>query len=293
MKRMHISLGLVALTSIGCSTMPSGSNTIQNTPVEPFSSIKGQGRAVANLDFIEAQIEQQIRELNLRVSERAHHNLQPETKARLLMDLRQANAHFYVPPRPPIPVPPGPGPGPRPPYPPMPPRPPLPPRFAVVAEGKFETTPFRFEAMTVDMMFNQCSDFVRATGPTRADDIYVSFNGRAYITLRNSSSWWSGQDEICNQVYQLATPENIAPEPYTGTLIVEGYIETTKVEFIGNSFGQVYNQCYDMYSNGTTKVDDMEISTNGSRREKLRNGASWWEGPREICDVVTQRLTRP
>lgn len=160
----------------------------------------------------------------------------------------------------------------------------------IVVEGKIEQTNFIFDAVTTGQIFNQCSDFVR-TRFSQVDDMMISINGNAYKRLINSSSYWNGADAICNVIYAQLTPENMRL-PIPQYIMIEGFIEQTRVEFVGNSYAEVFNKCVRSVETKFSQVDDMEIGVNGDRRYRSVNSSSYWRGAVEICTVVMKNVPR-
>ena len=238
--------------------------------------------ALAQTTAIDTRIEKRLERLNdLVLRERAHVYLSEAQKKDVLQNINLAISAIRADQGEPTPNPnPYPNPNPNP-YP-----TPVPQRITV--EGKIESTNFRFEAPTMGAIFNQCSDFVR-TRFSNADEMMVSFNGRAYIR-QTTSSYWYGADAICNQIYNLATPQNLAPETYQ-PLMLEGYIETLKVEFSGSTYGEVFNKCVRHVESRLSNADEMEISVNGDRRFRTTT-SSYWYGAHAICQTVMKNVPR-
>lgn len=229
---------------------------------------------------IESRIENRLERLNdLVMRQQSHRYVTQEQKQQILRNINEAILAIQADTTPnpnPNPVPnPIPNPIPNPPH-------------LIVAEGKIENHNFRFEASTIGQVFNQCSDFVRAR-LSQADDLMVSFNGKAYIR-QTTSGWWVGADAICNVIYNQATPQNLTPDAYQ-TLVVEGYIENLRVEFTGSSYGEVFNKCVRTVESKFSQADDMDISVNGDRRYR-QTTSGWWVGAHTICQVVMKNVPK-
>jgi hypothetical protein len=158
----------------------------------------------------------------------------------------------------------------------------------IVVEGKIESINIHFEAPTIGGVFNQCSDFIR-TRLSQADEMMISVNGNAY-SRQVTSGWWSGPNAICQIIYNLLTPENLRQPTYQ-PLMVEGYVENHKVEFIGNSYGEVFNKCVRTLEPKLSQADEMEISVNGDRRYR-QTTSEWWTGAHAICTVVMKNVPK-
>lgn len=224
---------------------------------------------------IESRIELRLERLNdLVLKERAHQYLNEAQKREVLQNINQAISAIRAD-QTPIP--------PTNPYPPTIPQPQL-----ITVEGKIESTNISFQGNTLGQVFNQCSDFVRSR-ISQADDMMISFNGNAYIR-QTTTGWWSGPDAICNVIYTLATPQNLTVNSYQN-LLVEGFVEGVKVEFVGSSYGEVFNKCVRNLETKLTQADDMEISVNGDRRYRLTT-TGWWTGAHAICQSVMKNVPR-
>lgn len=158
----------------------------------------------------------------------------------------------------------------------------------ITVEGKLENTNFSFEGLTTGQIFNQCSDWVR-TRYSQADELYVSINGNAYIR-QTTSSYWYGADGICNVIFNLMTAENLRL-PVQQYIMIEGYIESTKVDFSGNSYGEVFNKCVRSVETKYSQADEMEISVNGDRRYRSTT-SSYWYGAHAICTQAMKNVIR-
>ncbi len=69
-------------------------------------------------------------------------------------------------------------------------------------DGAMETYGFSFRGRSFAEVSTQCEAFVKAKGLSQVDDIVVSVNMEPLKVLRNSSSYWRGSFEICQQVLQ-------------------------------------------------------------------------------------------
>jgi len=225
--------------------------------------------AIAQNTSLEYRIERRLEVLNdLVARQRAHLNLPQQDKEDILRNINQSILSI----RNDGPTNPDPG-----------------PINNIIAEGRIENHSFTFSGPTVGAVFNQCSDFIR-TKLSQADELYVSFNGNAYIQ-KTTTGYWYGADQICNVIYQLMTPQNLTPERPIGYTVVEGYLENLRVEFVGNTHGEIFNKCMKYTETRLTQADEMEISVNGGRRERFTT-TGYWYGANQICRILTQKVPR-
>lgn len=168
---------------------------------------------------------------------------------------------------------------------------PTPPRpsFQMTAEGYIENSHFKFTGENPGQIFNSCVGHLETkSGTFKADDVYISINGAAPKHKNNSSSWWRTADEVCSVIEAEAINLGDSQSPtYFST--VTGRVENSQINLEGANPMALFNQCIDQIPS-STKADDIHISTNGSRREHLRNSSSWWKGNKSICSVVISKL---
>jgi hypothetical protein len=91
-------------------------------------------------------------------------------------------------------------------------------------------------------------------------------------------------------IYSLLTKENLRL-PVQQYILIEGFIESTKVEFVGNSYGEVFNKCVRSIETKYSQADDMEIGVNGDRRYRSTTG-SYWYGAHAICAQAMKNVPR-
>ncbi len=174
---------------------------------------------------------------------------------------------------------PDPGPGPR------PPRPSL-----HSVRGNIETSDFNFEVEDLGDLYGQCSNFVRQIfGTNSVDDIKVSINFGEVVTLRNSSTYWKGDFQVCNQI--IAVARNAGVRSNHRDRIVTGSIEDKSFHFSAVNVNDLSRQCEEFVSSQSlNSVDDIIVSVNFSEPRVLRNSSSYWKGPFEICQQVLQNI---
>lgn len=178
------------------------------------------------------------------------------------------------------------------PYPgnPAPPTPPPPPGGArYLVRGDIESKGFTFEVTNLLSLYTQCTDFVKnQIGNSSVDDINISIDFGPVQKLRNSSSYWKGEAQVCNQIVEVARKSGITYD--NSELAYIGTIEQQSFMFRGYSLLDINKQCESFVnSSSLSSVDDITVSVNLGPVKTLRNSSSYWKGSFEICQQILQQ----
>lgn len=180
----------------------------------------------------------------------------------------------------PRPVPPSHRPNPR-------PVPPIP-SYGVTANGYLENRLFEFYGRDAAELYINCLNEMPRVRSGNIDDLFYTVNGNDYKSVYNTASYYS-DTQICSILEQEARSSyGTQTIRYTRVL---GTLEKSTFEFEGNSRSELLNQCHLSITNlklGDT--DDMSYSVNGSSFNHLRNSASYWKSPEQVCRVLLRDL---
>lgn len=172
---------------------------------------------------------------------------------------------------------------------PQPPPAPYPGNPSMSLRGAIETSEFTFNVADLVDLHNQCVTFVKTTiaaNNARVDDITLSINYSAIKNLRNSSSYWTGANEICLILTKEAKAAGLPLSNY-GEKIYMGRIETVDFTFAARSIPDLGQKCESFVkANSLQRVDDINVSVNFGETRVLRNASTYWTGSIEICQQI-------
>lgn len=164
-------------------------------------------------------------------------------------------------------------------------------RNLILITGEWESRGYSISARDVRDILVQCREQYQRLQPGAVDDVTISVNGSAEKKLRNSASYWRDAQSLCGLI--LREVLTVAPQFARGAFVLTGTFESTGFLFIAQDLQMLQAECQAfVQASGLTSVDDIRLAVNDQPEAILRNSASYWRGPTEICSQLLVHMAR-
>lgn len=171
--------------------------------------------------------------------------------------------------------------------------------------GTLQGVPFVFQALYIEDLMPQLTQFLRDHAILSVNEINFRINNRPFQKVKNDDSFWTTSNQILNGMKTVLAQNGIVTKKQseirtnlestakTKAFLIEGTINTQNFSMAVDNLSEAVQKCgeyasaYDM-----SAVDLIQVSVNKKPGMELKNPKSYWQGPDQVCQVLSQILNK-